>query len=141
MADITFASWDEIKALEGKKHEEVLEIDQHMINLYTDCIGDPSPKWKSGIVPPGLMTTAMISSGAVFLGIPLPHKRSVAAGTDWEFLKPVEAGDTLTTSHEFHELQDKSSEKGPRALMIYKSTHKNQNGEVVAISTNTIMSY
>ena len=141
MAEIKFAPWDEIKVLEGKKMEQVLDIDQHMINLYTQCIEDPSPKWKEGIAPPGLITTAMISSGAVFLGIPLPFKRSVAAGTDWEFLKPLRAGDTLTTIHEFYELQDKSSEKGPRALMVYKSTHKNQNGEVVAVSTNTIMSY
>ena len=140
MVELKWASVDEIKALQGKKMEKVLGIDQHMINLYTDCIGDPNPKWK-GSAPPGLITTAMISSGAVFLGIPLPYKRSVAAGTDWEFKKPYKAGDTLTTSHEFFELQDKSSDKGPRALMIYKSTHKNQNGEVVAISSNTIMSY
>ena len=140
MVEIRHASWDEIKGLEGKKTEQVLDIDQHMINLFTDCIGDTSPKWR-GIAPPGLTTTAMVSSGAVFLGIPLPFQRSVAAGTDWEFLKPLKAGDTCTTTHEFFELQDKSSEKGPRALMVYKSTHKNQNGEVVAVSSNTIMSY
>ncbi len=140
MADLKYASMEEIKALEGKKREESMEIDQHMINLYTDCIGDPNPMWK-GIVPPGLITTAMISGGAMTLGIPLPHKRSVAAGADWDFYKPLKAGDTLHTTHEFFELQDKSSEKGPRALMVYKSTHKNQNGEVVAVSTNTIMSY
>lgn len=140
MADLKFASVEEIRKLQGKSTKESLQIDQHMINLYTDCIGDPSPQWK-GTVPPGLITTAMISSGAMTLGIPLPYKRSVAAGTDWEFFKPIKAGDKIDTSHEFFELQDKSSDKGPRALMVYKSTHKNQNGEVVAISTNTIMSY
>jgi hypothetical protein len=39
------------------------------------------------------------------------------------------------------ELEEKASDKGPRALMVYKSSHKNQKGELVAVSTNTIMSY
>ncbi len=140
MAQFQQGSLDEIKALQGKKIEESMGIDQHMINLYCQCIEDSSPKWR-GTAPPGLITTAMISGGALALGIPLPHQRSVAAGADWEFIKPVNAGDTLHTTHEFYEIQDKSSEKGPRALMVYKSTHKNQNDEVVAVSTNTIMSY
>jgi len=140
MAERKTASMEEIKALEGKKSEDSMEIDQHMINLFCQCIGDPSPKWK-GTAPPGMITTAMISGGAVFLNIPIPYQRTVAAGADWEFLKPVKAGDTLHTTHEFFELQDKSSDKGPRALMVYKSSHKNQKGEVVAVSTNTIMSY
>ena len=79
--------------------------------------------------------------GAMLLGVPLPFKRSVAGGADWEFFKPIKKGDIIHTVHEFSELQDKTSDKGPRALMVYKSTHKNQKGEVVAISTNTIMSY
>lgn len=134
------ASLDEIRALTGKKSEESMEIDRHMIRLLCDCIGDSSPKWKDTALP-ALITTAMISGGALALGIPLPYKRSVAAGADWVFLKPIKAGDTLSTTHEFSELQDKSSDKGPRVLLLYKSTHKNQKGEVVAISTNSIMSY
>ena len=140
MADIKYASMDEIKALQGKKKVETMQIDNHMVRLLGDCLGDANPKWKS-IVPPGMVTTAMVSGGAMLLGIPLPYKRSVAGGADWEFLKPIKIGDTITTTHEFFEIQDKSSDKGPRALMVYKSTHTNQKGEVVAVSTNTIMSY
>lgn len=133
-------SLDEVRTYIGKKREESMEIDGTVIRAYCDCIGDPNPRWKQ-IAPPGLVTTAMISSGAMLIGVPLPYKRSVAAGADWEFFKPIKKGDTIYTSHEFIELQDKSSEKGARALMVYKSSHKNQNGELVAISTNTIMSY
>lgn len=134
------SSLDEVKTYIGKKREESMEIDGTVIRAYCDCIGDPNPMWKQ-TAPPGLVTTAMISSGAMLIGVPLPYKRSVAGGADWEFFKPIKKGDKISTSHEFTELQDKSGDKGPRALMVYKSTHKNQKGEVVAVSTNTIMSY
>ena len=131
---------DEVKAYLGKSIQEVMEIDGTVIRQYCECIGDPNPMWKD-TAPPGLVTTAMISSGAMLIGVPLLHKRSVAGGADWEFFKPIKKGDTITTTHEFSELQDKGSDKGPRLLMVYKSSHKNQKGELVAISTNTIMNF
>jgi hypothetical protein len=141
MTEKKLATLDEVRSYLGKKREESMEIDGTVIRSYCECIEDQNPKWKEGIAPPGLVTTAMISSGAMLLGVPLPYKRSVAGGADWEFLKPIKKGDKIDTSHEFVELQDKSSDKGPRALMVYRSTHKNQKGEIVAISTNTIMTY
>lgn len=141
MTERKLATLDEVRSYIGKKREESMEIDGTVIRSYCECIADQNPKWKEGIAPPGLVTTAMISSGAMLLGVPLPYKRSVAGGADWEFLKPINKGDKIDTSHEFIELQDKSSDKGPRALMVYRSTHKNQKGEIVAISTNTIMTY
>jgi len=141
MAEQKKPTMEELKAIAGKKKkEEVLEIDRTVIKRYAEAIGDPDPKWKD-VAPPGLLTAAMLTGGFPALGIPLPFKRGVAAGGDWEFYKPIKAGDIITTTHEFAEIQDKSSEKGPRALLIFKSTHKNQKGEVVAVSTNTLMSY
>jgi len=133
-------SLDEVKTYLGKKREESMEIDGTVIRAYCECIGDPNPAW-TNTAPPGLVTTAMISSGAMLIGVPLLYKRSVAGGADWEFFKPIKKGDTIHTSHEFSELQEKASDKGPRLLMVYKSSHKNQKGELVAISTNTIMNY
>lgn len=141
MTERKLATLDEVRSYLGKKREESMEINGSVIRSYCECIEDQNLKWKEGIAPPGLVTTAMISSGAMLLGVPLPYKRSVAGGADWEFLKPIKKGDKIDTSHEFVELQDKSSDKGPRALMVYRSTHKNQKGEIVAISTNTIMTY
>ena len=132
-------TFEEIKAMIGKKKVEVLEIDKSIIRNFSRCIGDPNPKWKD-TAPPGLLTTVMLSGGVVALSIPLPHKRGVAAGADWEFYKPIKLGDVITTAHEFADIQDKSTEKGKRALKIFKSKHTNQKGELVAISTNSVMS-
>jgi len=113
MADIKFASMDEVRTYLGKKREEEIEIDGTVIRAYCECIGDPNPKWKA-TAPPGLVTTAMVSSGAMLLGVPLPFKRSVAGGADWEFFKPIRKGDVIHTSHEFSELQDKTSSTSRR---------------------------
>ena len=133
-------SVDEIKTYLGKKREETMEIDGTVIRAFCECIGDTNPAWKN-TAPPGLVTTAMISSGAMLIGVPLLYKRSVAGGADWEFFKFIKKGDVINTIHEFSELQEKGSDKGPRLLMVYKSSHRNQKGELVAISTNTIMNF
>lgn len=140
MAEAKKPTFEEVKAMVGQKKSEVLEVDRNMIDRFCQTIEDSSPKWKVQ-APPCALTAAMFSGGLLVLGIPVPYKRTVAAGADWEYLKPIKPGDTITTVHEFAEIQDKSSEKGPRALLIFTSKHTNQKGEMVGVSTNTIMSY
>ena len=134
------ATMEEIKAMIGKKKEEVLEIDRTMVRNFCQAIGDTNPRWDN-FAPPGIITNAMISSGIGQLGIPFPFKRIVAAGADWEFYKPIKIGDTITTTHEFVDLVDKSSDKGPRALLVAKSSHRNQHGDLVAVTIGNVMSY
>ncbi|HJX70064.1 MAG TPA: MaoC family dehydratase N-terminal domain-containing protein [Dehalococcoidia bacterium] len=132
-------TFEEVKAMVGKKKEEVLEIDKSVIRNFAQCIGDSNSKWKD-TAPPGLLTTVIVSGSVIALKIPQPYKRGVAAGADWEFYKPIKLGDVITTVHEFADIQDKSTEKGKRALIIFKSKHTNQKGELVAISTNSVIS-
>lgn len=140
MTEEKLPTFEEIKAMVGKKKEVVIEIDKNMIREYCRSVGDANPKWQN-VVPPGFCITAMFSSAQASLGIPAPYKRRVDAGGDWGIFKPIKPGDTITTTHEFTDILDKTSEKGPRALVVFKSTHVNQNGEVVAISTGRGMSY
>lgn len=133
-------TFEDIKAMEGKKKEETIEVDKTLINGLCQALEDSSPKWKDQ-APPSLVTAAMLSGGIVALAVPQPYVKNVAAGADWEYYKPIKLGDKITTVHEFAELQNLTNEKGPRALMVFTSKHTNQNGELVAKSTNTIMSY
>ena len=130
----------EIRTRIGEKRQEAVEIDKNMLLAYCQCIEESNPKWQN-TTPPGFLLMVNMSGGASAINIPDPFPKKVAAGTECEYLKPIKLGDTITTTHEFTEIQDKSSEKGPRALMIFKSTHKNQKGEVVAITTGSAMSY
>jgi len=141
MTEEKLPTFEEVKARVGEKKETILEIDGNMIREYCRCIGDTNPKWKN-VLPPGFNTTAMFSSATrAQLNIQVPYRRRVDAGGDWEIIKSIKPGDVITSTHEFSDCQDKTSEKGPRALLTFKSTHTNQNGEVVAVSTGRIMSY
>jgi len=131
---------EEVKAMIGKVNKETMVMDASRVRAFCQAIGDTNPRWQE-FVHPGFLTNANMSSGISGLGIPWPYKRIVAAGADWEFYKPIKIGDTITTTHEFTELQDKGSDKGPRVLMISKSKHVNQKGELVALSTGRVMSY
>lgn len=132
-------SWDKIKALEGKEVEESIMITPHVLNLLCQCLEDQNPKWKKGTAPPALIMTPMVSESAVPLGIPQPLPRAVDAGASWKIYRPLKVGDTIHTTHEFCGIQDKSNEKGPMFLHVYRSRHENQHGELVAISTNNIL--
>lgn len=140
MTNNTRPTIEEIRTRIGEKKQDVVEIDKNMLLAYCQCIEESNPKWQD-TTPPGFLLMVNMSGGASSIDIPNPFPTKVAAGTDCEYLKPIKLGDTITTSHEFIDIQDKSSAKGPRALMIFKSTHKNQRGEIVAITTGSAMSY
>ena len=141
MAQDKKPTFEEVKAMVGQTKEDVIQIDKSMLRLYCQAIGETDPKYLE-VAHPGFLTSAMMSSGATALGTPMPYNRIVAAGGQWDYFKPIKVGDTITTIHEFHDMQDKGSpEKGPKAFLIFKSTHKNQNGEVVAVSTGNVMNY
>lgn len=133
-------SLEEIRSLIGKTIEQTLVVDLSMLRAFCQCIDESDPKWFEPVAP-GFFTSVIMSGGYSSLGVPTPYKRTVAAGADWEFLKPVSTGDVITTTHQFSEIQDKTSEKGPRAILVFKSTHRNQKGEIVGISTTNVMSY
>jgi len=139
MAEEKKPTLEELRALIGVRGgETAVEVDKSIIRSLCNCIGDPSPKWRD-IAPPSLLL------GARFLGegvkITWPYAGLVDAGAEYEFYKPIKPGDVITTTSELADVQDKSSAKGPRALISFKATHKNQKGEVVAISTSKVMSF
>ena len=131
---------EEVIAMIGKSDTETMVMDASRVQAYVQAVSDDNPRWKE-YVPPAFLTNANMSSGISGLGIPWPYKRIVAAGADWEFYKPIKIGDVITTTHEFTEVQDKGKPDAPKVLMISKSRHVNQNGELVALSTGRVMSY
>lgn len=131
------ATVEEMKAMIGKHGSEItLEADKSMVRLYCDTVGDRNPKWAK-VFPPGLLTGAMFVGEGTHMEWPYPV--IVDAGLDLEFFKPIKPGDVLTVTNELYNVEDKSSEKGKRLLISFRSTLKNQRGEAVATSTGRVM--
>ncbi len=132
------ATVEELRTYIGQKGAPtVFEIDRTMIRRYCDTIGDDSPKWRDQ-VPPGLLTAAMLMGEGVITP-PWPYPGIVDAGLELEYFKPIKVGDTITVVNEWHDIEDKSSEKRKMVLFSMKSTTTNQKGEVVATAVGRVM--
>jgi len=132
------SSIEELKAVIGQKGAPTTyEIDKSMLRRFCDAIGDNNPKWKE-VMPPGLLAAAMFMGQGPTMP-PWPYPGIVDAGLELESFKPIKPSDTITIVNEVHNVEDKSSERGKRLLISFKSTTKNQRGEVVATSIGRVM--
>jgi acyl dehydratase len=100
---------EEYAKLVGKEQEpEVWEVGKEHIKWFTQAIGDPNPLWRDkafaektrykNIIGPPLY---LIDVGLVKLVDRLvemdPLRANINGGTEIEYFKPIEAGDTITT--------------------------------------------
>lgn len=76
-------------------------------------------------------------SGAM---VPLPKTpRLMAGGDSWEFFAPAYAGDTVTGVRRIETVEQKQGRSGPFVLVTASTTYYNQDGEVLARATDTLL--
>ena len=142
---------DEFKKLVGQQMEpEVWEAGREHIKWFAQAIGDPNPLWQDkayaaksrykNIIAPPLF---LIDSGLVKLVGRLvdlaPHLANINGGTEIEYFRPIEAGDTITTVAKLADAQLKTGKTGSLIFLVFEVTYTNQRGELVAILRNTFV--
>jgi hydroxyacyl-ACP dehydratase HTD2-like protein with hotdog domain len=71
------------------------------------------------------------------LDVPLPAKRAVGGGSDFEILGTVRAGDVVTVRSKLQAVNTKQGKSGTLYLVVVESNFHNQRGEHVARETAT----
>ena len=148
---------EELKAMVGKKeYVDVVEIEKGFVRRFAEAVGDPNPLWRDEeyarqtkygglIAPPYITIIALISGGHIYrdkLEVEMPYERGVAGDGEWEFLRPIRVGDVLITSHKLADVYERVRKDGSKmAFLVYEETHRNQKGELVAISRSSIISF
>ena len=142
---------DEFKKLVGQQMEpEVWEAGREHIKWFAQAIGDSNPLWQDkayasksrykNIIAPPLF---LIDSGLVTLVGRLvdlaPHLANINGGTEIEYFRPIEAGDTITTVAKLADAQLKTGKTGSLIFLVFEVTYTNQRGELVAILRNTFI--
>ena len=142
---------EEFKKLEGKEAEpEIWEAERGHIQRFAQAIGDPNPLWQDrayaqksrykNIIGPPLY---LIDVGLVKLVDRLVQMDSLRAningGTEVEYFKPIEAGDTLTTIAKLADVQEKKGKTGSLIILVVEVKYTNQKAELVAICRNTFI--
>jgi acyl dehydratase len=142
---------DEFKKLVGQQMEpEVWEAGREHIKWFAQAIGDSNPLWQDkayaaksrykNIIAPPLF---LVDSGLVKLVGRLvdmaPHLANINGGTEIEYFRPIEAGDTITTVAKLADAQMKTGKAGSLIFLVFEVTYTNQRGELVAILRNTFI--
>ncbi len=143
---------EEMRKLIGVESEPAIyEVEKGPIRRFAMAIGDPNPlyldeeyakKSKHGamICPAGFFgwPAKTQAPGPRFAG---PYSRVVNGGNEFEFLKPIKAGDVLAATIRITDMMERTGRLGPMLIVMSEVTYKNQQGEVVAKSRNTMINY
>lgn len=145
---------EEMKRLIGVESEPVVyEIEKGMITRFAEAIEDPNPLWqdeakakktkyKSIIAPPTFL--ASLRHEKLFqqlLEMESSAKRLLNGGNELEYFSPIRPGDVITVTGKLANLREREGKMGKMLFMIVEMTYKNQKGEIVAKSKNTIIRY
>ncbi len=128
-----------------RRHCHMVEDDNP---LFLDPAYAATTKW-GGVIAPPVMTDYFAGSGAwppadegppLVLQVPTRGDRSINLNIEWEFLRPVRIGDRLSRQTEITDVYEKPTRLDPKSIWIAAATTiSNQDGEVVAIGSNTIV--
>ena len=157
---------EEVTSFIGKKGpKSVFEIEKEPIRRFADSVDDPNPlywdeeyakKSKHGgiIAPPGFIsspwfggrprkwgrrgeTAADETAGVRPAIVKAGFGRILDGGIEYEFFKPVKAGDTITSQSTLADITLREGRTGRMVFLTTEITYTNQDGEAVAKSRAT----
>ncbi len=146
---------DEMKAaIDVESEPSVYEIEKEPIRRWAESIGDPNPLYRdeeyarskgyrSIVAPPGFIAQYAfpVKIGGGRRSFQSPFTRMLNGGNDYEFFKPIQAGDTISATGKLAELRERTGSMGKMLIIINETTFKNQDGEIVAKARSTGISY
>ncbi|MFC1847792.1 MaoC family dehydratase N-terminal domain-containing protein [Chloroflexota bacterium] len=149
---------DELKEYIGKiDPPHVREVEQGAIRRYADAVGNGNPLYYdieyasesaqgTIIAPPGFfgwsMASVPTSEGIIGLMTALinaGYYRILDGGMSYEFFLPVRAGDILIASPRVKDVQAKEGKSGTMIVCDFETTYLNQNGDLVAKASQTLI--
>ena len=118
------------------------EVTVYSIRHFASAMGDPNPlwtdevyakktKWGGLIAPPAYLYAVIPPTGMRAGGLPGVH--AYHSGNDWEWYKPIRAGDTITGTYQLVDVVEKPSKFAGRMVIVYAEIkYYNQLDELVA---------
>ena len=146
---------EEVSKFIGKAEDvRIFEMEKGAIKRFADAVDDQNPlywdeeyarnsRYGSIIAPPGffgwpikrtkgVLTFSAIREELIVALAKSGYSRLLDGGIQYEFFKPVRAGDTLTASSIIKDIVERGGQTGKTAFVITETTYINQNGDLVA---------
>ncbi len=146
---------EEIAKFIGRTTSTTYEVEKGAIARFAEAVGDPNPLYRdveyagksrycSIIAPPGFFGWPVKGGEPLDdLGDLVSHLseagygRILDGGIEWEFFKPVRAGDKLAVTSLVKNIVERSGKTGKVLFVFRDTTYTNQNGDVVATARQT----
>jgi len=153
-----FLITDEMRAHVGRESEPwICEVDKTSVRMFARAVGHGDPVYydeeeahragyRSLPAPPGYLGTPIFDPRAAQQRTagPQPGRpltRMLNGGTDIEYFADICAGDVLTARSCVAGYEQRKGSIGDMLITTSKTTYTNQEGDVVAVSTGTLIRY
>ncbi len=100
------------------------------LRRFAEAIGDPNPRWRNEAPP-----TLMVALAPASYHVPEAEEYGrgwLNGGNRFEYVEPVKVGDEITATTRMADAYEKAGSSGSLLFIIFETTFKNQNGQVVA---------
>jgi len=122
--------------------EATMHVELGKIREFARAVKDDKAVYRDGTMAPPtfLMTLALWigDMGQTRTAVKLDYRRLLHGEQEFEYLKPIRAGDVLTFRSRTKDVFEKQGRRGgTMTFVIGETEYRNQHGEVVAYTRNT----
>ena len=119
-------------------------VDPGHVAAFARALGDGNPAYANGVAPPtypiAFMTQAMAGGLDTFLELGLDFMTLVHGEQEFEYLRPVRAGETLTLTGRIADVYEKRGSSGTLDFVVLETEAHDADGRSVFFSRNTLIS-
>ena len=128
-----------------------MAVEEGHIRKFAEAIGDDNPlyhdeeyarnsRYGGIIAPPTFVTTfGFESSESVMEGLDINYSRLLHGEQEFEYFRPIMAGDTISYSTELTDITEKQGKSGAMDIVTTEMTGHNQDGEKVFLGRSTVV--
>ncbi len=116
-------------------------VEAGAIRRFADAIGDPNPAYhgEAPVAPPTFLRT--LDAGPPTVAFESPYPDVLDGGSEWEYVRPVRAGDRIRVTETLVDMAEKSGRLGPMLLTTWETRYADAGGATVATQRNTLVYY
>ncbi len=130
------------KSLIGRESEPVLhEVEKSAIRRFADAIGDPNPVYQDevaakaagypSIVAPPTFPVVLTANDRFRHSLDLGTRSMLHGDQQFEYGRPVVAGDRITVKSRVADVQEKAGASGPMDILVVEDEGRDEKGELV----------
>ena len=112
------------------------------------AVGDDNPRWRADTAPPTFICESNqyldsredLIAGGHHWDLPVTGCRLLRGGNEYEFFRPVRAGDHITVTWRIVDMQERQSSSGEAMLIVTsEASYRTTAGEPLATNRETLI--